>query len=688
MTALALSPKLAKAMQAFDEQALATLANPGLLRRAQRDLEGGKVVLEASEGDNARLAVDGQAVQIGPAGPVAGSCDCAAAGVCRHLLGAVLLLRGLSADDGAGEAVEEADAVESAPQDPQAIIAAIALEDARRFTGRPGWRAALELLAEAESVAAGDTSVAVRFAGLDEPVLILRGQGMDGIVSGASKAKKKAYHAAALLAARRHFGMADEGLEESADAPSAAAATSAPDPEFLARVERALVDCTQLGFNLAPVPLEESLFELSVSSRADAMPRLASLLRAIAAQMRLRRQRSFAFDADQMLELVGIAHALCRAVAHCDPGSPQFAALAGAVRRSYQPLGEIDLLGCGAEIWRTGSGARGATAYFLDEESGRFYSVSHARGAGQDPLFDPRAAYRDQAMWQAGALERLAHARIALTGAGAADDGRLSVGKDVRARIIESGVLPSPNSPHVHADWEGLRVALAQDFGLGLAATGLPQMALLHPADSARPSFDDLAQRLIWPLRDTEGRWLALTIDHDEHNGTALERLEEQLAKGWRGNLLAKVSTEGEGLSLSPVTLFGDGEPVNLTVPPTRFAVGKPRDMRSWLQRLRPDPGRNLQFVQPSASARAVSDAWRHVLDRLEAGPQLARLLDDKRAAHAARLTDYGMAHLGDVMGAAGEEENEGEDEGSTLLTAAYALLLARQQRRTLPYLA
>lgn len=664
--------ELSRALQAFGDQALATLANPGLLRRAQRDLESGKIALEAIEGGTARISVDGQVVELGAAGPGAASCDCPAAGVCRHRIGAVLFLRDFDAGSQA-----EAAPPQAPPADPQQIVAAISLEEARRFAGRPGWRAAFELLAEVAGVEVADSSLSVTFAGLDDPVLILRGQGMEGVVSKAAKAKKKPYHAAALIAARRHFGFPEEVFEADDQAAAAPPGPAPPDPEFLRRVQQALADCAQLGFNLAPEPLEESLFELSVSSRADALPRLAAILRGIAAQMRLKRARSFEFDAARMLELLATAFALSRAVSEIDPTAPDFALLAGQVRRDYVPAKAIELLGCGADAWRSTVGARGVTVYFLHEQCGVFYSVSLARGAGQDPTFEPQQAFRHQAIWQAGPLETLAHARIRLTGAGVAEGGRLSAGKDVRAEILEAEAQPHTEGPHVHSDWEELHAALALGFGLGVAATGQAQTVLLAPTDSAKPQFDELAQRLVWPVRDTAGRWLALTLDHDERSNRAISRLEEQLRTGWRGMLLARAMQEGERIALSPVTLFGRGAPTDLSIGPVLSGRREEKDFLGWLRRLR--PGQSLTQQQPSQSARAVEAAWKHVLDRLEAGPQLAPLLDDKRAAHAGRLTDYGMSRLGELVIKAEDAE--------ALIVAAYALLVARQQRIELPLL-
>lgn len=681
-----IDPKLAESISTFDDQALATLANPGLLRRAQRDLDTGKADLKATEGDRATVDVDGHTIDIGPDGPAKASCTCPAVGVCRHRLSAVLLLRSLPSEERPVEGAD-APAPQDAPVDPSDWLGEITLDQARKFAGRPGWRAALELAQEAEAVEAGAKSCAVTFGSLENPVLILRGQGMAGIVSKATKARKKAYHAAAVLSAYRHFGLAIEMGEDEAAAlpePSAKGMHGPPDERFLEQVRSALADCAQLGFNLAPLPVEERLFELSVSSRADALPRLSALLRSIAAQMRLRRQRSFEFDASIMLELAANAYAITFAVRREGLTLAQYLRLAGELRRTYANPETIELIGCGADQWLSGSGARGVTAHFLEVQTGEFYSVAIARGAGQDPMFNPRDAYLQQALWQAGTLETLSHARIRLRNAGIADGGRLASGKDVSAEILEKQVLPDQQSDNVHKDWATLGDHLANRFGLGIDANGQPQMALIEPAELARPQFDELAQRLVLPIRDLQGRWIALTMDHDERSEYAISQVEKLLTRKWTGMMLVRAFQTGAQIEVSPVTMFDAREPIDLTLirPVYRWGVREKKalDVLGWLNHLRPDPGRALTVAQPPRSARAVMDAWRYILDRLEAGPKLARMLDDKGAAHAKRLADYGMAELAERVAQAGE--------GASLLTAAYALLIARQQRVQLPYLA
>ncbi|SFG52220.1 hypothetical protein SAMN05518801_1411 [Novosphingobium sp. CF614] len=211
-------------------------------------------------------------------------------------------------------------------------------------------------------------------------------------------------------------------------------------------------EVARLGMNLAPLPLEESLFELSVSSRADNPPRLAALLRAVAAQMRLRWDRTLDFDPARMLELTATAAALVGALGQAR--AERRAVLAGKVRRDFAPADPLHLVGCGGERWATVSGARGVTAWFIEPATGRWLSTTLARGAGQDPSFMPGDAWHHQPLWHSEPLAVLAHARIELDGSRRSADDRLSAPMSARATIIERSIRPDPGWPGVVHDWE------------------------------------------------------------------------------------------------------------------------------------------------------------------------------------------------------------------------------------------
>jgi hypothetical protein len=657
-----IDPALRESLAAFDDAALATLANPGLVRRAHRDVEEGKLRLVSASDGNAEVEADGELVRIDTRGPRTADCACKSATVCRHRIAAVLFLQAVPAGESASDDQEDADPYDIAEAlDPQAL---------EKWAGKASWRAALELVTTAASVESAPNAISVQFAELDNAVRILRGQGFDGIVSKAPTAKRKALHAAAVLAARQHFGL---GVPEARIDDESPVAPIEVNTEFLDRVAAALGEVAALGFNLAPLPLEESLFELSVSSRADSLPRLAAMLRAIAAQVRLRRQRALAYDPDAMLERAATAFALTRALRNAS--GERLISLAGKVRRDFNPAPPVTLIGCGGERWRTLAGARGVTAWFLEPATGRWLSTTLARGQGQDPQFMPGEAWRTQPLWQAEPLNSLAHARFELTGANQSADGRLSAPASATARILAPSVRPDANWHCVIRDWAALRPAYLRESGLGLDAAATPAACLLAPAQTGTPYFDDLAQQLVWPLCDDYGQWLALTLDHEEPVSTAIEALEATIKRGWTGQVLVKISRAGEHLAVTPITLFGTDTMVDLTLwqRPWDARDGK---VRGWLERLRIGP-KDRAFAKPSRSTTdaAVAAAWRLLLDRAEAGPGLASTLQSNVKAHADLLDSFGLPTL------AAQLRSIDQDNG--LLAAGYAFTIACQLRCT-----
>src|SRR4249920_2015240 len=110
-----------EAYRAYDDDTLAALANVGLLRRAAKDVEAGKIGWAdgaAGPGDASGVIVaDGQRVQLDGRGPQQARCDCPAPGICKHILGAALWLRGQEASlaSPTGESTTEAPVSAEAP---------------------------------------------------------------------------------------------------------------------------------------------------------------------------------------------------------------------------------------------------------------------------------------------------------------------------------------------------------------------------------------------------------------------------------------------------------------------------------------------------------------------------------------------------------------------------------------------
>ena len=134
------------AYRAYDDDTLATLANAGLLRRAAKDVEAGKVQWQRQGEADGVLLADGQQVQLDARVPQKAQCDCPAPGLCKHILAAALWLRALpevAADTQApavapaGVAPPDASAEASAPLPPLAqtdpLAEVLALDSAALF---------------------------------------------------------------------------------------------------------------------------------------------------------------------------------------------------------------------------------------------------------------------------------------------------------------------------------------------------------------------------------------------------------------------------------------------------------------------------------------------------------------------------------------------------------------------------
>ena len=77
----------------YDDAALATLANAGLVRRARKDVAAGKVDVLEQRADGAVLSVGGTRVELDARGPAGARCACPTPGACQHVVAACLWAR-------------------------------------------------------------------------------------------------------------------------------------------------------------------------------------------------------------------------------------------------------------------------------------------------------------------------------------------------------------------------------------------------------------------------------------------------------------------------------------------------------------------------------------------------------------------------------------------------------------------
>ncbi|MBO6636296.1 MAG: hypothetical protein JJ937_17435, partial [Parvibaculum sp.] len=378
-------------LAAHDETALEAVANKGLVRRAQKDVSKGVLdVLERAE-DRAVLSVETQTVELTSDGPKRASCTCPANTVCRHIIGAMLFLRDSSLADGeqANSNFATNERTVGAASDQPAIVraelSALPPEAVSKFAGAD-LQKALEFAAQHQGATITDqgaTSI-VRFSDELGTVTFIAGQGLQGAISKGPKSKTRLLVAAAALLLRRAEGVALPELEEASGISSSTASIQL-DTAYLNDVLIGLENALTAVMSGTPELAEETLFDLAISARAQAAPRLSSELRRLTKSAHLAREHHIDFSPEAYLQASANTYALVNALIK-SPGDNR---LTGVLRRNYQPREDLTLMMLGAYMWKAESGARGLTVLGYSSSTREWYSTTNARAAGADPTFTP-----------------------------------------------------------------------------------------------------------------------------------------------------------------------------------------------------------------------------------------------------------------------------------------------------------
>jgi hypothetical protein len=537
-------------LHAYNDAALESLAPKGLVRRARRDFEAGLASVVASDGASAQVRTDGHTVTLGERGPAAAQCTCGAVGICRHILLAVMAV-----NHDAPETASDKQAMQSAAEE----ICNLKESDLVAFAGA-SWSSAVALAA-----ASGDAAIAknngnciVELAGAPGGVTFIAGQGLKGAGVKEPKSRARTIVTAAAILVRAKQGILLEKGDDRQSGPHALI-----DGAFLNDAAEKLVQAIPAVLSSASPIAADLLFDLAISTRANAAPRLTAMLRSLAKQAWQAGTRDVHFHADEFLNDAARTYALIEALKR-NADDP---VLTGTLRRDYRPSPPFDLWMLGAAIWRTDTGARGLTLHGFAPEEHVWRSVSIARGAGMDPSFSPRAAY-DGPLWSAGPARSLIGKALRLPEALVAEDEVIAPSLPQPAVVRSSvGNLRSLIECRAAAlDWQELRRNVAARLGDGLRrrSSGVP--ALLAPSKYGSPFFNDFAQTYEWEALDQSGGCILFTLPGVEHE------FSRQLAGlSASPHLVLAETVEASGrAALRPLTILFDGadgiEAVNLTL--------------------------------------------------------------------------------------------------------------------------
>ncbi|MCY2964165.1 MAG: SWIM zinc finger family protein, partial [Planctomycetota bacterium] len=304
--------KLRAILATQDDDALAALANKGLLRRAQKDLETQRPTLAEVTDTHVRLTTKEATVVI-PELLVKSTCTCPASGICRHVLSALVALRdaqfmggpyyaapqsaqpaGSPVDSSATDVppiVKSENRPETAPVDraasvasPAEVLGSVSDEELQKWAGKATYRKGVTLLTNSPNrqVEAGSTLV-VKFPDRNLVCRWIPSSGLVGMVCSCQAENVCEHVVAAVLAYQMALGReavtaVDRVLAESSGAPRTRA-------EVLESVGNVLREIIVVGCSRMAPASSQRLTTLAVSAHGVDLPRLERQIRGLAKEV-------------------------------------------------------------------------------------------------------------------------------------------------------------------------------------------------------------------------------------------------------------------------------------------------------------------------------------------------------------------------------------------------------------------
>lgn len=553
----------------FDDEGFAALANRGLLRRAQKDLERLAVEIEQQSDTEVVVKVGEQHIRFDARGPAQARCDCPAAGVCQHILAAAIGLKQRASEGPAPAAAED-------PLEPlRASLLAISTAELVRHAGKAGYRWAWQYLHDlSDGEALQVTGERHLVLALQRPRLTLRymGGGLANLIADVERPQIEKYRVAAVLALRRALGQdvappepvaapRTQALDLGADHQLAGTAVSALEvsrQRLRESARRLFGESVELGLAHLSSGMHERYTTLAVWAQGAEYHRLALLLRRIADHVELLLDRAGGADEHRLLDEITLANALVDALEAAAAQGLTPTELLGRARTRYDETGAMEVLGLGARPWRSASGYLGLTMLFWSPRDG-FMSCTDARPESLRG-FDPIARYKASGPWSGlGAPQRATGQRLSLIGAHLNEAMRLSARDSTSATILPADSAAwSASQLKPWTRWADLLAARGAQRSLLSRASPMQDWVFLQPSSVGPCRFDDARQALIWPLWDADGAALMAELRFNRFTEHAMERIEALPAGPVTDGLMlvAQLQRVGDSLVVEPLSLI------------------------------------------------------------------------------------------------------------------------------------
>ena len=472
--------QLRAALRQADDDYLVGLSNKGIWKRAYKDLEGETPSL-TWQGEDAQVTLNSETCVIkNPLGE--STCSCPSSGICRHVVTAILWLKGQMGEDGqkeldnqggedsqkeqsAGESANNGGTLEepgrSEVQDGQEQLdnreefLSVPIDRLKRACGNRRYQTFLSRVKTGELPQLTETSIVTVTIPWEQTTVRLLSPLEYSTCTCHSK-ELCGHKAQALLLYQLKYGKLHlkdlevlEAEESSIDMGLA--------KEAAGRVREHILAQFEMGLSRQSLEVEESLERLAIICHRAQLANFENRLREAASDYRLYFQRSAAFRVEELFRKLLALYELAGRVLEAETLAG-LSALAGSFRSDYELVGRLQLMGMGARSFSSKTGYEGEIYYFLETRQKKWYTWTDARpvfyeGTRRRP---GSAAGQAPAPWGLTcSREQMSEMEFELKDAKAAAGERLSSSQDTKSEIIGPRNLELPQIQElVYDDYE------------------------------------------------------------------------------------------------------------------------------------------------------------------------------------------------------------------------------------------
>ncbi len=237
----------------------------------------------------------------------------------------------------------------------------------------------------------------------------------------------------------------------------------------------------------------------------------------------------------------------------------------GKLRAEYELSKPLSLIGMGMRHFVSQAGFEGDTVYFIEEDTGEWYTFTNARPTIYDNKASRGVSSHSAAPWGLNcSLEALSEHRIKLINGKISQDNRLSSTSEANAELLGNrDLICEAVKAHTYSDFGKL---FDEVFGESWCKgedheKEVNYLAIVRPAAVEEAEFDSVKQAFYMRLVDEQSQSLSIKMTYskeDKYIINHLERLHRRIKEGRRGvpDFFGRIYIEEGELRMYPIEYY------------------------------------------------------------------------------------------------------------------------------------